>query len=547
MKTFSKYAILASASLLAIACTKNEKPSNGSENGMQVRFDMTVNGVPTSKTITEDGSNGTRTVAWRNGDAAGILVNGTAPAHQYLYDQAGDGIWKEASAADAIFANPDENYDFNAWYPYNSDVAVLSGTFLNVSVLSNQNFLYEDGNSGYDLSDVLLAKKTNVNGKDASVVELQFSHAFAMVEVLVSGSDVTAAPKEVRLRNIKRSATVDLVSGSVALADVAAESVKMCALAPAEDADSWLYRAIVPAQTVASGDMLLEVDLASEKTYVFKSPGVEFSAAKYRRIEATIGQGKASLTFPAGSIDSWEPSDVLPPVEGDEKQVDLVSIKIADLTADSFRQIGNAATYIHNSDRTEWLTETCWLMSTYVSGTTYESITGELVTDGSEKYLRMYSESGLSFGWYKSGIRYHHVAAFNAGYYKLRVTARKAADASATKLAVFIRTDKTTAHPAGDGLFFTKPTEDASSGRSEIIVTDEWATYELYFNFNKAAYSANSTVSNSATPVEVITGDAEAYDYFDLALLPNAGGKQDFHFRDVELLKITEDEYNAQK
>ena len=45
----------------------------------------------------------------------------------------------------------------------------------------------------------------------------------------------------------------------------------------------------------------------------------------------------------------------------------------------------------------------------------------------------------------------------------------------------------------------------------------------------------------------MITGDAEAYDYFDLALLPNAGGKQDFHFRDVELLKITEDEYNAQK
>ncbi|MCM1177900.1 MAG: fimbrillin family protein [Clostridium sp.] len=551
MKTIGKLAA-AMAVMSAVACSKDEISVPVSSNGgVKVHFDMNVGGMPVTRTSTSDGADGNRNVSWRNADAVGIYVNGVAPVHQYVYEEQGDGQWKEASSADAIYAAGGQTYSFNAWYPYNSDVVTADGLSLKATVLADQNRIY-DSNTGYDLSDVLFAETAGVDASEVSNVQLQFSHAFAMVEILVSGSYVTEAPAQVKLRNVKTSANIDLLSKSVVLDEAsAAGNVVMYKVEPAASEDSWLYRAIVPAQTVAKDEMLLEVTLggADVRTYVFKSPGVTYTQARYRRIEATIGEGKVGLVFPAGSIDSWEPSEELPPVSGEEKPVDLVSISIADLTADSFRQLGDIPNLIHNSTNAAFLKETCWLMS--VHNTQADQVKAEIVAEGAEKYISYTSASSIGFSFYKSGLRYHHYADFQPGYYKLKVTARKTAESTATKLSVFIRTDKTMSHPSNDGLYFIGPKEDQNSGRQDLVVSNtEWEVKELYFNFNKAAYSSTSTTTvdgeKVTTPVEDVAGDAEAYRYFDLSIMPN-GGIMGFQISDVELVKISEDEHNAQK
>lgn len=551
MKIIRNSAIFAAA-VLAVACSKEEKTFVDSQGqGTPVHFNMTVGSMPVSRTVTGDGTaEGTRNVAWRNGDEVGIFVNGQQPAHVYVYEEAGDGIWKEASETDAIYALPGNTYDFHSWYPYNTDVVRLDGTELEASVFADQNRQYGD-NSGYDLSDVLLASSTNVNGNDASAVELKFSHAFAMVEVLVSGSDVTVAPDAVTLRNIRRTASVKPLSKTVTLKeDAPAENVVMCRIEPVKETSGYLFRAIVPAQTINAGEMLLEIGLAG-KTYVFKSPGVAYVASRYRRIEALIGEGKAGLTFPAGSIDAWEPSEELPPVSGDEKQEDLVRIKIADLTADSFRQTTAPGDYLHDQNYKDWINETLWTMSTHSSEE--GKVTGEVVDIDGAKALKFYSEAGLSYSFYKSGIRYHHVEGFAPGYYRLKITAKKAGESS--KLIVYIRTDKTTAHNRSekpdwcDGLYFGfLESGDLYNGRTFVeFKTDDWEETVAYVDFNRALNSSYSTSVTAGVLFEDVSDDSEAYDYFDLAIMPNSGGKQEFYIRDVELIKVTEEEFNSQK
>lgn len=550
MKIIRNSAIFAAA-VLAVACSKEEKTFVDSQGqGTPVHFNMTVGSMPVSRTVTGDGTaEGTRNVAWRNGDEVGIFVNGQQPAHVYVYEEAGDGIWKEASEADAIYALPGNTYDFHSWYPYNTDVVRLDGTELEASVFADQNRQYGD-NSGYDLSDVLLASSTNVNGNDASAVELKFSHAFAMVEVLVSGSDVTVAPDAVTLRNIRRTASVKPLSKTVTLKeDAPAENVVMCRIEPVKETSGYLFRAIVPAQTINAGEMLLEIGLAG-KTYVFKSPGVSYVASRYRRIEALIGEGKAGLTFPAGSIDAWEPSEELPPVSGDEKQEDLVRIKIADLTASDLKQIERAGDYLHDPNHANYIKESCWAMSVYPN----EAISGEVVDEEGAKAIRFYSESGLSFSWFKSGLRYHSISDFEPGYYRFSMTVKKAGAAS--KLGIYMRAPLTTAHSKaekwGDGLFFAISDGTSFLPRKFLECGGaDWETLTAYIDCSRALNSIYATSSTAETNAdhrfEDVSDDSEAYGQFDLAIMPNGGGKQEFYIRDVELIKVTEEEFNSQK
>lgn len=547
MKNIERIAIL-SAALLAMACNK-ETVVETPQTDTPVHFNMTIGGLPASRTVTGNGTEGIRNVAWRAGDAVGIFVNGEAPARQYVYETDGDGIWKEASKADAIYVRTTDTYSFYSYYPYSSEV-VKAASFdaVEAEVLADQSAKSGE-TSGYDLSDVLLAARTGVTGDELGNVVMQYSHAFAMVEVFVTGSEVTAAPKEVRLKNVKRSATLDLAAKEAALkTDAAAQNVIMCPVESTEETEGWLYRAIVPAQSIAAGDRLLEIEL-EDKSWYFASPdgGVAYTAGKYRRIEATIGAGKTGLTFPSGSIDAWEPAEgTIPPVSGIEIPVDLVTVKIADLTAGTLVQSGNAATYLQDQTNKSFINETCWTMSTYATGGNPESIAAEVVTEDGFNSVRLLSESGVAFGWYKSGLRYHHVGEFKPGYYRLEITLKKSADCAAKDLSVFIRTDKTAAHAWSSGLFFSLKNKDGNPFPrvSTKPVTTEWAVNTIYFDFNQAFSTANTPGASDS--FENVSEDAEAYDYFDLAIMPNGGGKQDFYIRDVNLIKVSKDEYDAQ-
>ena len=538
MKIIRNSAVVALA-VLAVACSKEENYTPAPKDGKPVNFRMTVAGMGT-RTVTEaDGSN--RSVSWREGDAVGIFVNDEASACKYGYSAA-EG-WTSASA---IFARPDESYSFYSYYPYDSEiVTAASATSVEASVLANQNDRY-DSNSGFDLSDVLLASRENVTGEALENVELQYSHAFAMVEVLVSGTLVVAAPESVTLGNVVRTAAIDLKTKAVALkAGAAAGTVKMYKVEPvAEGAKGYLYRAIVPAQSVAAGEVLLEVALAGNSYRFRSSVAVPYEAGKYRRIEAVIGneEGGISLKFPAGSADAWTPSAGLPDGGGEEVPVDLIGIKIAGLTSDTFRQVGNAATYLHDPANANYINESCWAMSTY----TNESISAEIIENDGANVIRLYSEAGVAFSWFKSGIRYHHVGEFKPGYYRLGINLKKAG--ASEGLGVYIRTSKTTEHPFNNGIFFSVPgANDSYTARNFIGVKNtDWETKNVYFDFNQAFEDVTFTTANGKTLYDM-SSDAEAYDWFDLAIMPNSGGQQEFFISNVELVKISKEEYDSRK
>ena len=116
MKTTRQLAAFAAAAAIAAGCNTEKAMPETDMNGVPVRFDMTVGGMPVSKTMTDDGTDGSRAVTWRDGDAVGIFAGDEAVVHQYVYDVQGDGVWKEASAEDAIYAAAGQVYDFSAYY-----------------------------------------------------------------------------------------------------------------------------------------------------------------------------------------------------------------------------------------------------------------------------------------------------------------------------------------------------------------------------------------------------------------------------------------------
>ena len=555
MKTIKQLTILAAALTLAAGCNTDEIKQDVSAEGTPVKFDMTAGSL--TKTSTSDGTAGNRAVSWRNGDAVGILVNDEAAVHSYAYDAEGDGTWHEATAADAIYAVSGQTYNFYAYYPYTTDVVTAAATTLTATVRADQNALYaETGNSGYDISDVLIASASGVTYDQAvDGVTLAYDHAFAMVEVLVSGSDVTAAPTAVRLKNIVPTASIDLINATVTTsADAVKGDITMCAITKATGISegSYLYRAIVPAQTIANGNTLLEIDgVGDVATYVFKAPasGVTYEQGKYRRIEATIGEGAAGLTFPAGSIDSWTPSDELDPVPGEEKKVDLIEGHyIADLTAETFKVVESGPnTCLFKPTNSAYVNETCWVFAKNTEDPvdTDESaadINAELVTDAEGNYIKL-SGPCSTWSWSRSALSFHYIfdpETFEVGYYRLTFKA-KTEEALSKDPVIFVHTSNS---KHGNGLFMMHNTTSAYPYRS-VTPTTAWTEFTLYFNLAKA----KNTVYSTEEIFDLTVADYE-YNQLDIAFLPLRNKVTDadikgLYIKDVTFVKVTEAEFNG--
>ena len=542
MKTIKHLTILASAIALAAGCNTEDIKQGASPEGTPVKFEMSI-GKSTKTSTDNSGSEGNRSVSWRNGDGTGIFVNDESTAHNYVYDISGDGAWKEASSADAIYAQPNQTYNFYAYYPYASEVVTTSGTTLTATVQADQNAKFgETENTGFDVSDVLFAMASDISYDDAvSGVKLQYKHAFAMVEVLVSGSDVTAAPAKVTLKDIRLSATVDLVAQSVDTdLEAAKTDVTMCAIADADGTHqgSYLYRAVVPAQTVSGSSRLLEIELAEGTIYSFNAPesGVTYEQSKYRRIEATIGEGAAGLVFPAGSIDEWEPSVGLDPTPGEEKKVDLMEGHyIADLT--ELETVGNMGSYFTDPNAANYRTATQWGFAKYSSDN--EDLNGELIDDPDGKYIKISGTFG-GFSYFHTALVYHYVYDpdnFQIGYYKLTFKAkREAEDAGMANPSVLIKTSSI--EHSKDGLFLAAPDNNP---RQRYTPTEEWQEFSFYFDFTTGRTSAYS----SAETVENIT----SFDYneLDVAFYCESGTINGLSIKDATLIKVTEDEFNSAK
>lgn len=296
MTTNFRLLAMAAVAMLAMnSCVKEENLNNGENKGTPVEFEMGVNSV--SRTNTPDDGYATTFVA---GDEVGIFVyKGETPVVKNAYYKlSADGIWE--AQGEAITAEEGVSYSYYAYYPYNAEATDATSVSLTVA---------GDQTTGYTGSDALMAKSENV-AAGTTTVQLQYSHAFALVQVSLKGN-LAAKDATVTLQNVYPTAALDLVAGTVGEASGTLGTIAMKACSANGETAPFNYRAIVPAQTIAANNGILTT-FSNGKNYKFTySADVPYESGKLRQFDVTLGDTPAGTTIKIGegTITNWEDSE----------------------------------------------------------------------------------------------------------------------------------------------------------------------------------------------------------------------------------------------
>ena len=284
---------MAAVAMLAMnSCVKEENLNNGDKKGTPVEFEMGVNSV--SRTSTPDNGYATTFV---EGDEVGIFVyNGETPVVKNAhYKLNAEGKW--VAQGEAITAEEGVSYSYYAYYPYNAEATDATSVSLTVK---------GDQTTGYTGSDALIAKSENV-AAGTNTVTLQYTHAFALVQVTLKG-DLAAKDATVTLQNVYPTAALNIKAGTVGQATGTMGTVAMKACTTNGETAPFNYRAIVPAQNIKAGDAILMAS-SNGKNYKFTySVDVPYENGKLRQFNVTLGATPAETTIEIGegTIKDWE-------------------------------------------------------------------------------------------------------------------------------------------------------------------------------------------------------------------------------------------------
>ncbi|GHU76303.1 hypothetical protein FACS189414_1980 [Bacteroidia bacterium] len=194
--------------------------------------------------------------------------------------------------------------DFYAYYPYNA--AAANPADITFHVMPDQSTA-----ANYSQSDLLSAKATGV-AKGASVT-LTFAHQLALVQVEVPSPGKGFGPGEnltLTLNNCVTGGTFNLTGSSLA-ASGSAQSVRMLRVEtnPAT-ATTYTYRALVPAQAVASGKSLC---LLAQDGKLYSTPplaaALSLTAAGAERYTAQLPADLHTVFIPHGTFTMGSPTD----------------------------------------------------------------------------------------------------------------------------------------------------------------------------------------------------------------------------------------------
>lgn len=351
MKTLKHLALCLAAAFIATGCSNDENEPVMAKKGTPAQFIMTISGGSNTRTVTTYNGN-ERSIDWREGDEVGIFAQSTDDDQQYInckYTYNGNE-WTTTDISNAITLEEGKTYNFYAYYPYTAGITANSAA-LNVS--QDQSMLGES-NSNYDLSDVLLSKLEGSEYTGAGI-NLTYNHAYAMVEVLVAGDKVGGKPSKVLLKNVNTDASIDLTTQAITPADNK-QDVVMFYVENGDANGTYLYRAIVPEQTIKQGSVLLEVyGVDGGKNYMFKAPSnkdVKYPQGEYFRMEVTIGKYNAGIKFPAGNINPWKPTDGVN-LDGEEIVTPITNLTLKFPTAIP-EKIKGWGTFKIIGDETKW-------------------------------------------------------------------------------------------------------------------------------------------------------------------------------------------------
>ena len=518
MTTNFRLLAMAAVAMLAMnSCVKEENLNNGDKKGTPVEFEMGVNSV--SRTNTPDDGYVTTFV---EGDSVGIFVyNGeNAVVKNAHYKLNAEGKW--VAQGEAITAQEGVSYSYYAYYPYNAEATDATSVSLTVA---------GDQTTGYTGSDALMAKSENV-AAGTTTVPLQYSHAFALVQVSLKG-DLAAKDATVTLQNVYPTAALNLKAGTVSDASVTPGTVAMKPCSTNGDATPFNYRAIVPRQDIKAGDAIL-MAYSNGKNYKFTySKDVPYESGKLRQFNVTLGTapGETTIEIGEGTIVNWEDGST---VEGGEGSTEVIvptyiyplGETLADVTgAPSFEKdtwFGlkrNADEPGDISYSIETDVTTTWGKAAKLSYTsTLNTETGKAVNNS----------------WYLATLGYYHCsvdAPINGGIYKVTLKVKGSTnDAGTVSKLVFTcrNADNSSSFGAATNQNFLATTVSVTPGAA-----DTWQDYTFYINFDKKSTAVGTVPTNGIEEggnnyaKRWIDSSASDYSKFDLRIYTNDAATAD--------------------
>lgn len=306
MKTNFKLLAMAAVAMLAMnSCEKENEMNTGEQKGTPVEFEMGINSI--TKTTTADNSYET---TFAEGDEVGIFVyNGETLVTENAHYKLKDGKW--VAQGEGIYAEEGVSYSYYAYYPYSADATDATSVSLSVAT---------DQTAGYTGSDALMAKNESV-AAGTTTVDLSYSHAFALVQVTLTGTQA-AKDATVTLQNIYPTAALNLKTGEAGEASGTLGTVAMKACSTNTDAAPFSYRAIVPAQTIAANNGILTITSGENKYKFTYTANVPYESGKLRQYNVTLGdQSGTALTIGSGTISNWEDAGKVEDGEGQVGEV----------------------------------------------------------------------------------------------------------------------------------------------------------------------------------------------------------------------------------
>lgn len=515
MKMYFKNLIFSLAGALAMTACSNEMEqqlAEGSGNsGQEVKFTVGIENL--SRTAIAEGE-GVLKTTFVNEDAIGIFAyreDETEPAYtnvKYTYN-ASKSEWN----SDKAITSDGTKLSYYAYYPYVDGVTDPSQ--LNITVSADQT-------GGFSKDDVLTAQNTTAEA-DAPSVTLTFKHAFAMVQVGIKSGLTDDAEATVTLESIQPTALVNakeataVVSGDVT-------SIKM----QKTSGDKWEYRAIVPAQEIASGSKLLTI-VAGGKTYAVTYSSTEEQPVSYVAGEVLQITVNSLVALPegeevtiGGSITDWDAS-TSDPGTGDVTEVPTESLDLSALEGLDFATIVTKKGW-----KDEKMTEEVdmWFKRETTSGlVTYAK------TESNEISMLL-KQGDMRATWNSNSIGYHSGMMFDCTKkYTLTFNARCAGEESGNNLGVVILN-------TADEAAFCKADLSGTLYTAGINNTDK--SYSVTFDFGqKSTTVATSGITPSPTS-SVDTNGGINIIFFNNTNTKNTGVASTLYVKNIKLEVVKE-------
>lgn len=510
MTTNFRLLAMAAVAMLAMnSCVKEENLNNGENKGTPVEFEMGVNSV--SRTNTPDGGYATTFV---EGDSVGIFVyNGeNAVVKNAHYKLNAEGKW--VAQGTAITAEEGVSYSYYAYYPYNA--AATEATSVSLTVAGDQT-------TGYTGSDALMAKSENVVAGTTTTVQLQYSHAFALVQVSLKG-DLAAKDATVTLQNVYPTAALDLVAGTVGEASGTLGTIAMKACSTNGELAPFNYRAIVPAQTIAAKNGILTT-FSNGKNYKFTySVDVPYESGKLRQFDVTLGGATGNkIEIGQSTISDWTDGSA---VEGGEGSTEVIVPTYIYPLGETLADVIAAPSF----------EEDTWFglkrKSDEAGDITYAIVEDEATTWGKAAKLSYTStwntetEKAVNNSWYLGTLGYYHCstdAPINGGIYKVTMKTKGENDGTGTISKVsFCCRSKDNAAAFSIATTISAINTHATNNSGSTIITkgqgtaETWEEFTFYINFGK---KTDNTNPGGTTKLTDTTKDD--YSVFDLRFYTN--------------------------